>query len=167
MTGNPLAAALQRERDAQVAAAVAAERERVRRLLAVPALNALRCIPDGPIRNGCVITDGATVRERLREAYRAVVNGDEPSAKSEPSTETSTRPAVRHGEPLTGSADPSAHTPPRTRLLVPSPVVPLLDATLPWEALDEDHPGHDDFVRRTGRCFAGDDCPTHGSKETR
>lgn len=57
--------------------AAAAERDRVRRLMSRPGLNALRSIPDGEIRQGCVILDGAKVREELRQAYLAVTNGEE------------------------------------------------------------------------------------------
>lgn len=52
--------------------AVAAERDRIKRLLSTPLLAALRCIPDGRIQSGCVIHDGATVRERVRQAYLAI-----------------------------------------------------------------------------------------------
>lgn len=52
--------------------AVTAERERIKRLLSTPLLAALRCIPDGRIQTGCVIHNGATVRERVRQAYRAI-----------------------------------------------------------------------------------------------
>jgi hypothetical protein len=44
-------------------------RQRVREHLCLPALAALRCIPDGEIRSGCVVHDGAAVRERLRLGY--------------------------------------------------------------------------------------------------
>lgn len=57
--------------------AVTAERERVRRLMSRPGLNAVRSIPDGEIRSGCVVMDGATVREELRQAYLAVLKGGE------------------------------------------------------------------------------------------
>lgn len=40
-----------------------------RALLFPPLLAALRCIPDGEIRSGCVVNDGAKVRERVRQAY--------------------------------------------------------------------------------------------------
>lgn len=52
--------------------AARAERLRIKRLLSAPMLAALRCVPDGEIRNGCVIHDGATVRERLRQAWLAI-----------------------------------------------------------------------------------------------
>jgi hypothetical protein len=62
----------------------AAERNRIKKLLTIPALAALRCVPDGRIQNGCVIHDGATVRERLRQAwlsaFRDVAEGGEPNA---------------------------------------------------------------------------------------
>jgi hypothetical protein len=54
---------------------VAAERERISRILTLPLLAALRCIPDGRIQNGCVISDGAKVRENARQAYLAVRDG--------------------------------------------------------------------------------------------
>jgi hypothetical protein len=40
--------------------------------LARPILAALDCIPDGTIQSGCVIHDGAAVRSRLKDAYRAL-----------------------------------------------------------------------------------------------
>ena len=58
-------------------AATLAERERVRRLMSRPALNAMRSVPDGEIRQGCVVLDGGKVREELRRAYLAVINGEE------------------------------------------------------------------------------------------
>lgn len=64
-------------RDAIYAEGVHAERERVRRLLSPPLLAGLRSIPDGTIQNGCVIHDGEAVREKLRAAYRAVVDGED------------------------------------------------------------------------------------------
>jgi hypothetical protein len=57
--------------------AVQAERDRVRRLLTRPGLNAIRAIQDGEIRQGCVVMDGATVREELRQAYLAIRDGKE------------------------------------------------------------------------------------------
>ncbi len=57
--------------------AVTAERDRVRRLLTRPGLNAIRSIPDGEIRDGCVVLDGGKVREELRQAYRAIRDGKE------------------------------------------------------------------------------------------
>jgi hypothetical protein len=51
---------------------ISAERSRIRRLLSKPLLDALRCIPDGEIRDGCVVYDGATVRENARQAYLAI-----------------------------------------------------------------------------------------------
>lgn len=64
-------------RDAIYAEGVHAERERVRHLLSQPLLAGLRSIPDGRTQNGCVIHDGEQVREKLRAAYRAVVDGEE------------------------------------------------------------------------------------------
>jgi hypothetical protein len=50
-------------------------RRRVREHLYLSALAALRCIPDGEIRSGCVVHDGAAVRERLRLGYLALTRG--------------------------------------------------------------------------------------------
>lgn len=47
------------------------ERARIQALLSSPLLAALRCIPDGTHQSGCVIHDGAKVRERVRQAYLA------------------------------------------------------------------------------------------------
>jgi hypothetical protein len=47
-------------------------RQRVREHLGRAALAALRCVPDGEIRVGCVVHDGAAVRERLRLGYLAL-----------------------------------------------------------------------------------------------
>ena len=58
-------------------AATLAERERVRKLLTLPGLQAVKAIPDGEIRNGCVVLDGGQVRANLKAAYRAIVNGEE------------------------------------------------------------------------------------------
>lgn len=63
--------------DEAVEAASLAERNRVRRLLTRPGLNAIRAIQDGEIRQGCVVMDGATVREELRQAYLAIRDGKE------------------------------------------------------------------------------------------
>jgi hypothetical protein len=63
---------------AMVEAVAAAERARIQTSLAPALLAAFRCIPDGEIRNGCVINDGAQVRERLRVAWRGIT--DEPEA---------------------------------------------------------------------------------------
>jgi hypothetical protein len=55
---------------AKVQAEMDAEwRQRVREHLGRAALAALRCVPDGEIRVGCVVHDGAAVRERLRLGY--------------------------------------------------------------------------------------------------
>jgi hypothetical protein len=62
---------------AELTPEAAAERERVRQLMTLPVLAALRCIPDGRIQKGCVISDGAQARERLRLAYIAVIEGAE------------------------------------------------------------------------------------------
>lgn len=51
--------------------AMAAERERIKNLLTIPLLKALRCIPDGTLQNGCIVGDGATARENARQAYLA------------------------------------------------------------------------------------------------
>ncbi|MEU0078445.1 hypothetical protein ABZY58_11160 [Micromonospora tulbaghiae] len=59
--------------------AVAAERERIRRLLALPLLQAFRLIPSGHIQQGCVISDGDVVRQRLRAAFQAVGDGRAPA----------------------------------------------------------------------------------------
>ncbi|MEO3929258.1 hypothetical protein ABGB07_36215 [Micromonosporaceae bacterium B7E4] len=48
------------------------ERVKVKRSLSIAVLAALRSIPDGEIRNGCVVHDGAKVRERLRSAWLAI-----------------------------------------------------------------------------------------------
>jgi hypothetical protein len=42
--------------------------------LAVQALHALRCIPDGLIQHGCAQLDDAKVREDLRAAYRILLD---------------------------------------------------------------------------------------------
>ncbi len=55
---------------------LATERERIKRSLTLAVLAAIRCIPDGEIRNGCVVQDGRQVRERLRSAWKAIT--DEP-----------------------------------------------------------------------------------------
>lgn len=52
--------------------AVLAERERIKNILTLPLLAALRCIPDGRIQKGCIISDGTKVRENARQAYLAV-----------------------------------------------------------------------------------------------
>lgn len=59
-----------------VTEAVTAERERIRRLLTLPLLAVLRCIPDGEIRSGCHVHDGATVREKARQAYLAAFHDE-------------------------------------------------------------------------------------------
>ncbi|MEV1013860.1 MULTISPECIES: hypothetical protein [unclassified Micromonospora] len=50
------------------------ERERIRRNLSLPMLQALRLIPHGRIQQGCVVSDGNVVRQRLRAAYFAIVD---------------------------------------------------------------------------------------------
>ncbi|MER7331781.1 MULTISPECIES: hypothetical protein [unclassified Micromonospora] len=50
-------------------AAVRVERARIRRNLSLPLLQAMRVIPSGRIQQGCVISDGTIVRERMRDAY--------------------------------------------------------------------------------------------------
>ncbi|MFG2046045.1 hypothetical protein ACGFIW_01275 [Micromonospora sp. NPDC048935] len=62
-----------------VAEAVAAERERIRGNLSLPMLQALRLIPHGRVQQGCVVSDGDVVRERLRVAYFAIT-ADQPTA---------------------------------------------------------------------------------------
>jgi len=57
--------------DAQV---LVGERRRIQRSLAIAVLKAVRSIPDGEIRNGCVIHDGAKVREGLRQAWLAIAD---------------------------------------------------------------------------------------------
>lgn len=53
------------------------ERERIRRNLSLPMLQALRLIPHGRVQQGCVVSDGDVVRERLRAAYFAIT-ADQP-----------------------------------------------------------------------------------------
>ncbi len=48
------------------------EREHIRRNLSLPMLQALRLIPHGRVQQGCVVSDGDVVRERLRAAYFAI-----------------------------------------------------------------------------------------------
>jgi hypothetical protein len=72
--------------EALVVEAVNAERKRCTDLLTLPGLAALRCIPDGEIRNGCVVHDGGQVRERLRRAYLAVRDGAPAPDESGPKT---------------------------------------------------------------------------------
>lgn len=72
---------IRRVLEAAVPVVQAEERTRIQELLTIPVLKAVRAIPDGRIQTGCVIQDGATVRERLRQAYLAidgegVVEGD-------------------------------------------------------------------------------------------
>lgn len=57
---------------AGLAAALTQERDRISRILVPAVLAAIRCIPDGEIRRGCLVYDGANVRERLRRAYLAI-----------------------------------------------------------------------------------------------
>lgn len=63
---------LRQDADVVAEAAVRAERERIRRNLALPMLQALRLIPSGHIQQGCVVTDGDVVRDRLRAAYMGI-----------------------------------------------------------------------------------------------
>lgn len=51
------------------AAGIAEGRRQAAEILMRPGLDALRCIPDGRIQNGCVVHDGATVRKNLQAAY--------------------------------------------------------------------------------------------------
>ncbi|MFD6565478.1 hypothetical protein [Micromonospora profundi] len=53
------------------------ERERIRAALSLPMLQALRLIPHGRVQQGCVISDGDVVRERLRAAYFGIT-ADQP-----------------------------------------------------------------------------------------
>lgn len=53
-----------------IAAAVEAERKRIRAVLAGPLLMALRAIPDGQRMSGCYVIDGAIAREQARAAWR-------------------------------------------------------------------------------------------------
>lgn len=34
-------------------------------------------------------------------------------------------------------------------------------ATIPWEAFDDTHPDHGEWVERAGRLFCADDCSLH------
>lgn len=63
---------------AGVEAAVAAERQRIKNLLAIPLLQALRLIPDGTLRNGCIVSDGGVARERARQAWQAIDGEEKP-----------------------------------------------------------------------------------------
>ncbi len=67
-------------------------RRQIASALAQPTLAAIRCIPDGPIQRGCVTHDGATVRERLRQAYLAIQTPDDDAGSgSTQRTQTGTR----------------------------------------------------------------------------
>lgn len=50
-------------------------REQIARELSPALLAARTAIPDGRLQRGCVVQDGATVRERLRQAYLAIRAG--------------------------------------------------------------------------------------------
>jgi hypothetical protein len=67
-------------------------RRRVREHLCLPALAALRCIPDGEIRSGCVVHDGAAVRERLRLGYLALTREPAERDSAAPGVSGVTRP---------------------------------------------------------------------------
>jgi hypothetical protein len=67
-------------------------RQRVREHLCHAALAALRCIPDGEIRNGCVVHDGAAVRERLRLGYLALTREPAERDSAAPGVSGVTRP---------------------------------------------------------------------------
>lgn len=58
------------------------ERERIRRNLSLPMLQALRLIPHGRVQQGCIVSDGDVVRQRLRAAYFAITadpdSGEQP-----------------------------------------------------------------------------------------
>ncbi|MFJ8690214.1 hypothetical protein [Micromonospora wenchangensis] len=54
---------------------VQVERERIRRILSLPMLQALRVIPSGRIQQGCVVSDGDAVRRNLKAAYHAITDG--------------------------------------------------------------------------------------------
>ncbi len=60
-------------------AAVRAERERIRAMLSLPMLQALRLIPTGTVQQGCVVSDGTVVRQRLRAAYFAITADSAPT----------------------------------------------------------------------------------------
>ena len=62
---------------------LAAELDRIRAVLVPALLAAVRCIPDGEIRSGCVVHDGATVRKRLKDAYREAL-GPGPTTEGDP-----------------------------------------------------------------------------------
>lgn len=64
--------AIRQEAEVAARAAVRVERERIKRSLTLAMLRALRSIPDGEIRNGCVVMDGQQVKDRLRAAYQAI-----------------------------------------------------------------------------------------------
>jgi hypothetical protein len=88
-------------------------RLRVREHLCLAALAALRCIPDGEIRNGCVVHDGAAVRERLRLGYLALTR--EPSERDSAASGT---PGVTPPTPEPFSA-PHGLTRDAGRMLLP------------------------------------------------
>lgn len=60
---------------------LAAERDRIRAALIPALLAAVRCIPDGEIRSGCVVNDGATVRQRLKAAYWEAIGEELPAVE--------------------------------------------------------------------------------------
>lgn len=64
--------AIRQEAEVAARAAISVERERIQRSLTMAMLRAFRSIPDGEIRDGCVVMDGGQVRERLRAAYKAI-----------------------------------------------------------------------------------------------
>jgi len=81
--------------DANAAAkAIEDERTRVRAILVGPLLLARKAIPDGEIRNGCYLLDGAKVREELRQAFLAVRNG----ANATPDSPRYPAPGPEEGE---------------------------------------------------------------------
>lgn len=53
-------------------------REEIARELAPAMLAARTAIPDGRLQRGCIVQDGAQVRERLRQAWLAIRNGPAP-----------------------------------------------------------------------------------------
>ena len=84
--GGPIGAtnsAIQAGLEAAAPLLLAAEIARIRALLVPELLRAVRCIPDGVHRSGCVVNDGATVRRRLKDAYREAF-GAAASVQTEP-----------------------------------------------------------------------------------
>lgn len=61
---------------------IAREREAIQRMLALPLLHAIRCIPDRQIRRGCVVSDGTRVREELRAAWQSITDPESTTGRS-------------------------------------------------------------------------------------